>query len=373
MKKKIGIITLHLGFGGVEQASIALANMLCEEYDVTIINMYKSEIAFNLNKKVKVVDLTPLTSNKKEIKEALKNKQFIKFIGEGLKGVKILYFRTSLMKKYLKNNKYDILISSRFLYTNLISKMKLDSVKIAIEHRHHNNDQKYINNLRKSCNNIDHLVLVSKELTDFYKKDFNTNCIHIPNSIEQYPSKINDKKKKQIISVGRFSPEKGFDDLLDVFKIINDKHKDWKLVIAGDGVEMEKILKKTAALKIKDKVELPGFIGIEKLTKYYDESSIYLMTSHEESFGIVVAESQAYGIPSVAFSTATGTLELISKKNGVIIEGRDKKKMAQEVIKLIENKKELESKSKESYKDAKKYSFDNVKRKWLNFIKSIEK
>ena len=38
MKKRVGIITLHLGYGGVELSSINLANMLVDDYDVTIIN-----------------------------------------------------------------------------------------------------------------------------------------------------------------------------------------------------------------------------------------------------------------------------------------------------------------------------------------------
>ena len=54
--KKITILALHLGYGGIEKSISALANMLCDTYDVEIVSSYKlyDQPVFDLNPKVKV-------------------------------------------------------------------------------------------------------------------------------------------------------------------------------------------------------------------------------------------------------------------------------------------------------------------------------
>ena len=54
--KKISILSLHLGFGGIEKSIVALANLLCERYQVEIACCYKlyDEPAFNLDSRVEV-------------------------------------------------------------------------------------------------------------------------------------------------------------------------------------------------------------------------------------------------------------------------------------------------------------------------------
>lgn len=118
-----------------------------------------------------------------------------------------------------------------------------------------------------------------------------------------------------------------------------------------------------------DKIELTGFLEKEKLNKLYDDSSIYLMTSHEESFGIVVVEAQSFGVPCITFSTATGVLELINEKNGIIIPGRDKKQMVESIIMLIENNQLRKEMSLSARKNARKFSLEKVKKTWLDFLK----
>lgn len=97
------------------------------------------------------------------------------------------------------------------------------------------------------------------------------------------------------------------------------------------------------------------------------------MTSFEEAFGIVVVEAQSFGIPCIAFSTAKGVLELIDEQCGVIIEGRNIRGMANAVIDLIENEDKRIELSIESYHSAKKYEFNEVKKKWLKTLKEMKK
>ena len=74
--KKITILVLHLGYGGIERAVTTLANTLADDYEIEIISTYKlyKNPFFPLNKKIKVHYLIEYGPNKKEIKQALQNK-----------------------------------------------------------------------------------------------------------------------------------------------------------------------------------------------------------------------------------------------------------------------------------------------------------
>ncbi len=372
--KKIAILGLHLKFGGVEQAIINQANMLCDFYDVKLVVTYKKdEPSFWVNPKVKIVYLTNLYPNKEELKNSIKHFKILTFIKEGFKSIKILYLKYHTMKEYIKNSDDDILISSRVAITKILNKHGKNKIKIAEEHRHHNNDKKYINNLVKSCTNIDYLVSVSKELNNYYSKIMkNTKCIYIPNGLDYYPEKASKLNNKNLISVGRLSYEKGYSDLIDVFKILYDKDKEFHLDIVGDGNEYNNILNKIKDYSLDNSVTLHGFQHKEYINKLLEKSSLYLMCSFEESFGIVLIEAASFGVPQIAFSSAQGANEIIkNNKSGYLINDRDKEEMANKVIKLINDKKKLNDFGKESRIIAKEFSFDSVKDKWVSFIKNI--
>ena len=83
--KKISILSLHLGFGGVEQVVANTANMLSNDYDVEIVSLYKNKekMPFEVNEKVKITYLTNLISNRAEFKAAIKSKNIFKIMKIG--------------------------------------------------------------------------------------------------------------------------------------------------------------------------------------------------------------------------------------------------------------------------------------------------
>ena len=374
--KKIAILGLHLNYGGVEQAIVNQANFLCEKYEVELVIFYKllDKPAFEIDSRVKVTYLTELKPNREEFKDALKKLKIIKVLKEGIKAIKILRLKKVLVNEYINKSDADAIISSRVEYTELLSKSKNKSiVKIAVEHRHHNNKKSYINRLKRACRNIDYLIAVSKELCDFYLQIMsNINCLFIPNSLNYWPSTITEYNSKKLVSIGRLSKEKGFLDLLDVFKIINNQDHDYILNIIGDGVLRDKIEKRIKKLGLENNVILHGYRGREYINNILKESSIYLMCSYEESFGIVLIESESFGIPVIAFDSAQGAKELIKNGyNGYLISNRNIEEMANKVIELFNNKKDIKSMGNNARLEAELYSFENIKRKWLDFMENI--
>lgn len=380
--KKVAILSLHLGYGGIEKSVAALANILCEKYEVEIACTYQlyKEPGFKIDDRVKITYLVKnYVPNKKELKESLKKKKLISAFKEGLKSVKILYLRRKTMIDYIKHSDADYIISTRDIFDRWLGDYaNSDTIKIGWEHNHHHNNKKYAINIIRSSWNLDYLVLVSKDLTKFYKNEMRKSkctCVYIPNVLDSIPKKLAPLKEKRLISVGRLSKEKGPEDLVKIFNLLSKKHPDWHLDIIGDGEEREKIELYIKNHKLEEKITLHGFQNKDYIDKYLHKSSLYIMTSLTESFGIVLLEAMSHGIPCVAFSSAEGAREIItSGKNGYLIKNRNYSAMIKKIEDIMKKDDVRKQLGKEARKSIKKYTKEVVQEDWYSLLeKKVER
>lgn len=373
--KKVSILSLHLGYGGIEKSVAALANMLCEKYEVEIACSYKlfEKSVFPVSDKVSIKYLTDVQPNRKEFKKAVRSKNIIKIFKEGLYAIKVLIKRRSSMIKYIKKCDSDVVIATRDIFDEWLGDYgKEETLKIGWEHNHYHNNFKYASNITRSNKKLDYLVLVSNSLREFYSKELvnsKCECVYIPNVIESIPDKSASLNNKRLVSVGRLSPEKGFMDLLKIFTLLHKDYPDWKLDIVGDGVEKEKMERFIEEYDLQKFVTLHGFRDKDYIDKLLHESSIYLLTSYTESFGIVLIEAMSHGVPCIAFDSAEGARELIqSGKNGYLIKNRSYTAFIKKVSDLIENKEERKRIGKVSKEGVKQYTCEVVSKQWIDLI-----
>ena len=98
--KRVVILALHLGYGGIERAISDLASSLVNDYSVEIVSTYKvyDKPVNELDRKVKVKYLTDLKPNKMEFKSALKHFRLISAFFQGIKSIKILRLKKKLIE-----------------------------------------------------------------------------------------------------------------------------------------------------------------------------------------------------------------------------------------------------------------------------------
>lgn len=373
---KISILSLHLGYGGIERSIVNQANMLCKNFVVEIVVLYKlrDEGQYILNDKVKVTYLSNIEPNKKAFLEALKNKKFLKIIMEGIKAVYIIIKKKLLIIKYMCKSNSNVIISTRLEFTKLLNRFgNKNCIKIAEEHVYHCNNNRYIKKLKSALKNIDYLLPASKYLTQDYQSFFQnlkTEIVYIPQTISYFPEKANVLSNKNILYVGRLEKEKGIQDLMKTFKIINSIDNTITLTIVGDGTEKDYIKEYIVSNNLENSIYLKGFLNGEFLRAEYEKASLFLLTSYEESFGLVVLEAMSFGIPVFSFSDAKGAKEIITEKNGLIISNRNHEKLAEAVISyfLLENKAGYQ---KLARKTSEKYYVDEVEKIWKKFINNI--
>ena len=391
--KKVSIISLHLGYGGVEQAVTSLANMLSTRYKVEIISIYKlyENPCFEVNENIKITYLikSDLPLKLAKYKELIKKFELIKIIkllkkdyivnNQIIKMFKDFYFGTKMMTKdrktileeYLKKSNSDIIISTKEMYNKLLGNLDNENIiKIGWEHNHHNNNNKYINKIVNSSKKLDYLILVSNELAEFYKEKLkNKKCqvYHISNVLDYLPSQKSTLEQKKLISIGRLSKEKGYLDLLKIIKKIDNK--EWHLDIVGDGNDYVKLDNYIKENELENQVELHGFKSKKEINKLLNSSSIYLMTSLSESFGIVLIEAMSHGIPCIAYSSAKGATEIITNdKNGYLIQNRNEEEYIEKLIYLMNNKEKRQELGIEGFNSIKKYTKEKISKEWFKLI-----
>lgn len=372
--KKITIMSLHLGVGGIEKYVSSLCNMLKDNYEINLVITYKldDKPSFDFNSKIKIKYLIDGKPNKQEIKECIKNKKIFSLIKELFKAIKILVMKKKRTIKAIKSLNCDYVITTRTYETKLVNKYlkKSNIKKIATDHNYPT--EKYRKNLIKSISHYDKLVVVNEEIKNIYYKEIGNKVISINNFINTLSTKNHDKSSKNLIAVGRFSKEKGFSDLIDIMSILVKKDNDITLTLIGDGEEFNDIKEKIKTLNLEKNVVLTGYLNQEEIEKYMLKSSIYLMTSYTESFGLVMIEAMNYGLPIVAFDSACGA-RILLKETNTLVENRNKAAYAKIVLEILNNKDKMTELSKKSKEEVKKYSLEKIKEEYLNLLSSLEK
>lgn len=396
MKKKIIIPVLHLSYGGIEKAVTSLANELINNYQVEIISFYQihEKPPYKLNNKIKVKYLIKddiakrvedyklyirqlkfLKLFKALYNDYFKKLRFLTFFKDAFFSIYILLFKKYLIGKEIKNTKGDIYLSTRCEFNELVAKHATKgSLTIAWEHNHHHNIKRNSTKVVNSVKHCDYLVTVSADLQSFYEKEcalknFNTKVVWIPNFLENIPPNKASLNNSNIINVGRLSNEKGQLDLINVFDILHRKNSDIVLYLVGDGHDYEDIEKEVINRNLANYVNMTGFKSGASLEELYLNSSLFVMTSYTESFGLVLIEAMSYGIPCLAFDSAEGAREIISNNyNGFLIKNRNEHEMASKILELLDNKKELKRLSSNALKTSLKYTKESVMEKWENIL-----
>lgn len=369
-KKKITILNFHLNYGGIEKYISSICEMLGEDYDIELGITYRivKKPSFYLPPNVKIHYLTSVTPNRDKFLDALRQKKIGSILIEGIKSIHILLLKRTKSIEYIRNIKSDYIITTNCFYNTLVGKYASKKIyKISTEHNYHNNDKKYISKFIKSNKKIDKVVLVSNDLYTFYNELIPNKCVYIPNTVDSKNSVLSNLSYNSIINIGRFSKEKGLFDLVDVVKIIKETIPNIKCYLIGDGYLNTKLRNYIEENKLSNNFIMPGFLNDKQKQKYFLKSSIYVMTSFSESFGLTLLEAMNYGLSCVAFDSANGAQQIL-KSTGYLISNRNKQDMASCIIDLLKNKKMIRENIPNNLTELEKYNSRTIKKKWIKLL-----
>lgn len=208
--------------------------------------------------------------------------------------------------------------------------------------------------------NFNRIVTLTNQDKDSWEK--HKNVVVIPNMIE-YPTHINRIPSKKIISVGRLNVQKGFDMLIDAWKMIVGKHTDWSLHIYGDGELRGELNQQIAQCGLNDTVFIHP--PTSDIFSKYQEHEFYVMSSRYEGLPLALIEALSHGLPCISFNCPCGPSEII--KNGIdgyLIPTGNIEQLAQKIEYLIENETERLTMGKNARRNAIRYSENEIIDSW---------
>ena len=207
-------------------------------------------------------------------------------------------------------------------------------------------------------------------LTDGNKKEWPLlpNLEVIPNPLSFYPSESSPLDQKKVICVGKMSFQKGQDLLVQAWDKVWQKHPDWTLELYGNSKEG---FLNTEKLKEKNIVHFPADKNI--MDRYLD-SSIYVMSSRYEGFGMVLIEAMACGVPCISFDCNYGPADIIkNNEDGFLVKNQDTKDLSNKIIQLIENKNLRYKLGKNAKINVQRFDKNAIAQIWDNLFKVIQK
>jgi len=174
-------------------------------------------------------------------------------------------------------------------------------------------------------------------------------------------------KRKNLLAVGRLDEWwiKGFDILIEVWARIAKKYPDWILEFVGDGrSESFRILQNfVSKYEIDEYVKFLGYYT--NMEKIFQNSSIFILSSRYEGFGMVLIEAMSQGCACISFDNAGRQEEIISsQENGIIIKGQSKDRLENAIIRLIEDDVLRASLGEHAKQEVTRYSKGRIAEQW---------
>ncbi|MCQ2222851.1 MAG: glycosyltransferase family 4 protein [Bacteroidaceae bacterium] len=368
--------------GGVERVLTTKVNYFADVlgYDVTVIltDGYGCEPYFPLSQKVKVINFNIGF-------EAMWSMSIVR------KG--IFYLRKQrLYKKLLRQTlleiRPDITISTGRREVNFLCDIPDGSKKLCeihVNRAHYRNFEGananliknafaryWMRGLVKTLNHFDRVVCLTP--TDASAWTELSNVVAIPNPL---PPTAPSKRKEgnvalpagRVIAVGRYVYQKGFDILIDAWKVVSQKHPDWHLDIYGAG-EREPYQQQVDTLGLNDTCLLHG--ADANINARYAESDILAVSSRFEGFGMIIIEAMAQGCVPVSFNCPYGPSDIITDgKDGWLVENGSVEAMASRLCYVIEHKDELNELASQAEQTASKYSVENIAKRWTQIFDEL--
>lgn len=222
--------------------------------------------------------------------------------------------------------------------------------------------------LESKVSKFDVLVALNRIDADDWKPHIKTevivNVVHL-NPLQRY----SDQNSKRAIFVGRLTQQKGLPFLFDIWKIVFSKHPNWHLDIFGDGDMRNWVVSKSNLLGMNIHVHEP----VIDIFEHYVNSSILLLTSLYEPFGLVIPEAMSCGLPVVAFDCPDGPRCIIEDGvDGFLIDSMDVDLFSERVCQLIEDKNKRVEMGMAGVKSSQRFRSDVIIPQWEALFESIK-
>lgn len=361
-------------WGGLERIVVEKVNYLAENYDyemhIVTTDQGCHPIPYPLSPKVTYKDL------------CIRFHQQYSYRGLYRLYKKVYLYRLFIkrLKRYIQDVHPDVVVSVRPEFTNAIVKAK-GLVPLVFESHSSCKGQivtesDFLAKVKakhsiSSVKNAQIVVALTEGDASEWRKINPRVCV-IPNIVHlNETGEYSDCEAKSVIFVGRFSKQKNIKCLLEIWKIVHERRPNWKLQIYGGyGEEQDSLLPVIEHMNANIHVHEP----ISDIMNKYKDSSILVLTSVYEPFGLVMPEAMSCGIPVVAFDCPYGPSDIITDgEDGFIIPNHATQLFAEKVCLLMDNPDLRKKMGKAGVASSRKYDAKLIMPLWKELFEQLTK
>ena len=290
---------------------------------------------------------------------------------------KLLRLFKRKMKALLEAERPDVIVSNASEFVDFILKCK-GTIPLVVESHgtfnrpFHMQEMIVFNHIKsyfhqKALKKADRVVALTHGDAEQWKQ-VNPNVSIIPNIVTMNDTGVySDCKAKRVIFVGRLDPQKGYQYLDAIWRIVEKRHPDWRLDIYGEGAD----LPENKNIIPQGRQVYPHAQTIDVLDKYKG-SSVLVLTSVYEPFGLVMPEAMSCGIPVVAFDCPYGPSEIITDgKDGFLIDCYNVEAFADKLCLLMENETLRKQMGQNAIQSSQRFTKDKIIPQWDSLFKSL--
>ena len=168
---------------------------------------------------------------------------------------------------------------------------------------------------------------------------------------------------KVLVAVSRISREKHLDKLIDYMPTILERDKDVKLVIVGDGPDLDNLKKLADAMGLHESVFFTGRVASDVVYKYYKIGNVFVCASDFEMQSLAYMEAMACGLPLLCYDDESLRGMLEHEKNGFRF--LDREEYVNYAMRLLNDKEMQKNMAQMSLKMAQKYDTQNCAERML--------
>ena len=208
---------------------------------------------------------------------------------------------------------------------------------------------------------LDHTIVLCRD--DAQKYHITTEVIYNPLTL--VPGAPSEGTSKKFLAVGRFSRlHKGFDLLIEAFRIFAQDNKEWTLDIVGEGVEEPLYRKYIKEYQLQERIHIHPFTN--NIQQYYHEAQAYVLSSRWEGFGLVLVEAMAHGLPIISSNLPTS--KEIMGDFGLYFVNGDVNGMARQMH--VATQLDWNSTSRKAIEIAHRFNLETISRQWQQIIEA---
>jgi glycosyltransferase involved in cell wall biosynthesis len=223
---------------------------------------------------------------------------------------------------------------------------------------------------RKKFRELDKIITLSEGDANDWKRVCDKVCV-IQNVVHLNESgNYSLCNSKKAIYAGRFDVQKDFGTMLKVWALVQQRYPEWVLNVYGNG----ELRPKFEGLVAERKLNVVIHPAVPNIMEKYMESSMLLMSSLYEPFGLVLVEAMSCGIPVVAFNCPYGPADIITDGvDGFLVEKRDVNVYANRVCQLIEDEQLRCDMGKAAVLSSHKYRAEIIMPQWKLLFENLVK